>query len=102
MNEEFENRLTQFREDDEITVEGFVTFNDNLTTSTGRISNDLIDWRQQAREEAIKEIVTDTSSASQVVNVISDDDEDNQEETPLGTLLHQMHCNTSMICFIFP
>ena len=40
----------------------------------------MIDWRQQAREQAIKEIVPDTSSASQAVNVVSDDDEDDQEK----------------------
>ena len=39
----------------------------------------MIDWRQQAREEAIKEVLPDTSSASQAVNVVSDDDEDDQE-----------------------
>ena len=50
-----------------------------MTTSTGQVNTDLIDWRQQAREQAIKEIVPDTSSASQAVNVVSDDDEDDQE-----------------------
>ena len=40
----------------------------------------MIDRRQQAREESIKEVVPDTSSASQAVNVVSDDDEDDQEE----------------------
>ena len=72
--------FTQLREDDEITVEDFVTFDDNLTTSTGQINTNLIDWRQQAQEEAIKEVVPDTSSASQTVNVVSDGDEDDQEE----------------------
>ena len=76
IDEEFESLLTQLREDDEITVKDFVTFGDNLTTSTGQINTDLIDWRQQAREEAITEVAPDTSSASQAVNVVSDDDED--------------------------
>ena len=76
IDEEFECLLTQLREDDEITVKDFVTFGDNLTTSTGQINTDLIDWRQQAREEAITEVAPDTSSASQAVNVVSDDDED--------------------------
>ena len=80
IDEEFESLLTQLREDNEITAKDFVTFDDNLTTSTGQINTDLIDWLQQAREEAIKEIVPDTSSASQAVNVVSDDDEDGQEE----------------------
>ena len=63
-----------------MTVEIVVTFDDNLTTSTGQINTDLIDWRQQAREEAIKEVVPDTSNASQTVNFTSDDGEDDQEE----------------------
>ena len=87
IDEEFESLLTQLRKDDEI-VEDFGSF------------DDLIDWQQQAREEAIKEVVPDTSSASQAVNVVSGDDEDGQEEnTPrhltksealqhLGDLLH--------------
>ena len=77
---EFESLLTQLREDDEITVEDFVTLDDNLTTSTGQINTDLGDWWQQAQEEAIKEVVPETSSAGQAVNVVSDDDEDDQEE----------------------
>ena len=57
IDEEFESLLTQLREDNEITVEDFVTFDDNLTTSTGQINTYLIDWRQQDREEAVKEVV---------------------------------------------
>ena len=79
IDEELESLPTQLHEDDKITVEDFVTFNDSLTTSTGQVNTDLIDWRQQAREQAIKEIVPDTSSASQAVNVVSEDDEDDQE-----------------------
>ena len=102
IDEELESLPIQLHEDDEITVADFVTFNDNLTTSTGQVNTDLIDWRQQAREQAIKEIVPDTSSASQAVNVVSDDDEDDQEKKKiLDTLLHQKHLNTSMIFFIF-
>ena len=48
MNGEFESLLTRLREDDEIIVEDFVTLDDNLTTSTGQINTDLIDWRQPA------------------------------------------------------
>ena len=48
-----ENLLTQLCEDDEITVEDIVTFDDNLTTSTGQINTNLIDRRQQARAGAI-------------------------------------------------
>ena len=38
MDGEFESLLTQLREDGEITAEDFVTFDDNLTTSTGQIN----------------------------------------------------------------
>ena len=74
------SHLTQLCEDDKITVEDFVTFDDNLTISTGQINTDLMDWRQQAWDEAFKEVVPDASSASQAVNVVSDGDEDDQEE----------------------
>ena len=73
--------LIQLCEGDEITVEDLVTFDDILATSTDQINTDLIDRQQQAREEANKEIAPDTSSASQAVNVVSDDDdEDDQDE----------------------
>ena len=95
------NLLTHLREDDEITVKNFVTFDDNLTTLTAQINNDLINWRQQAQEEAVKEVLPDTSSASQAVNFVSDDDDDDQGGNAPGTLLHQKLFNTSMVCFIF-
>ena len=63
IDEEFESFLTQLRIDDDITVEDFVTFDDNLTTSTGQINTDLKDWQEQAREETIKEVVSDASTA---------------------------------------
>ena len=56
IDEEFESLLTQLREDDEITVEDFVTFDDNLTPSTGQINTDLIDWRQRARGKLLKRL----------------------------------------------
>ena len=74
--------LTQLHEDEEITVEDFVTFDGNLITSAGQINTNLIDWRQQARKEATKEVVPDRPrfDPSQAVNAVSDDDEDDQEE----------------------
>ena len=55
----------------------------NLTTSTCQINTDLIEWCQQLESKLLKEVVPDTSSASQAVNVASDDDEDDQgENTP--------------------
>ena len=80
IDEKFGSLLTQLQEDDEIAAEDFVTFDDNLTTSTCQINIHLIDLRQQAREEAIKDVVPDIFSASQAVNVVLDDDEGDQEE----------------------
>ena len=68
IGEEYQSLLTQLCENDEITVEDFVTFDENLKISTVKINTDLIDWRQQTREEAIKKVVRDTSSASQAVS----------------------------------
>ena len=69
----------------------------------GQINTDLIDWRQQAREEAIKDVVSDTSSANQaVITLLQMMMKMIRRKTPLDTLLHQEHFNTLMICFIFP
>ena len=54
LDEEFESFCSQLSEDYKITPEVFVNFDDDLTTSAGQINTDLIDWRQQVREEAIK------------------------------------------------
>ena len=77
-------------------------FDNNLTTSTGQINTDLIDWRQQAREETFEEVAQDTNSASQAVNVVPDDDEDDQEENTPRHLTASEVFNTSMVCFVFP
>ena len=64
----------------------------------GQINTDLIDWRQQAREEAIKDVVSDTSSANQaVITLLQMMMKMIRRKTPLGTLLHQEHFNTLMI-----
>ena len=44
-NEELTTVLNQLRDDDDITVEDFNMFNDLM-----------IDWREKAREEAIKDV----------------------------------------------
>ena len=44
IDEEFNRLFTQLSEDDEITVEDFLIFDDNLTTSTGQTNADLINW----------------------------------------------------------
>ena len=56
IDKEFESLITQLCEEGEITVEHFVAFDDNLTTSTCQKNTDLIGWRQQAREEALKRL----------------------------------------------
>ena len=78
VDEELESLLAQLREDDDITVEDFITFDDNLTTSIGQINTDMVDWRQQAREDAIQEVLPDVSAIQS--EVISDDDDDDNEE----------------------
>ena len=57
-----------------------------MTAWTGQINMNLLEWQQQAREEAIKEVAPDTLSACQAVNVASDDDEGDQEENIPGNL----------------
>ena len=44
-NEELTTVLNQLRDDDDITVEDFNMFNDLM-----------VDWREKAREEAIKDV----------------------------------------------
>ena len=56
-DEEFESLLTRLREDEKITFEEFVNLDDNRTTLAGQVNTDLIDWQQQAQEEAMKEVV---------------------------------------------
>ena len=78
VDEEFESLLAQLREDDDKTVEDFIPFDDNLTTSIGQINTDMVDSRQQAREDAIQEVLPDVSAIQS--EVISDDDDDDDEE----------------------
>ena len=52
IDEQFATLLNQFRNYDDITIEDFITFNDNATTSPGQINTDLVEWREKAREEA--------------------------------------------------
>ena len=83
VDEEFESLLAQLREDDDITVEDFITFDDNVTTSIGQINTDMVDWRQQAREDAIQEVLPDVSAIqSEVVSDHDDDDDDEEDHTP--------------------
>ena len=81
VDEEFESLLAQLREDDDITVEDFITFDDNLTTSIGQINTDMVDWRQQAREDAIQEVLPDLSAIQSEV-ISDDDDDDDEDHTP--------------------
>ena len=79
VDKEFESLLAQLREDDDITVEYFITFDDNLTISIGQINTDMVDWRQQAREDVIQEVLPGVSAIQS--EVISDDD-DEEDHTP--------------------
>ena len=48
INEIFATLLNQLRHDDNITVEDFITFDDNITTTLGQINTDLVDCREKA------------------------------------------------------
>ena len=51
VDEEFQSLFSQLSNDDEdITLEDYLTFDDNLSTSVGQINTDLVDWRETARE----------------------------------------------------
>ena len=56
IDEEFESLLTQLRENDEITVEDFVTFDDNLTISTGQSNTDLTDWDNNLERKLLQRL----------------------------------------------
>ena len=48
IDEEFATLLNQLRDADDITVEDFITFDDNVTTSPGQINIDLVVWREKS------------------------------------------------------
>ena len=77
-----ESLLAQLREDYDKTVEDFITFDDNLTTSIRQINTDMVDWRQQAREDAIQEVLPDVSAIQSEVISDNDDEDDEEDHTP--------------------
>ena len=83
------NLLTQLRDDKDITVEDFITFDDNVMTSPGQINTDLVDWREKAREQAIKDVALNDldSNEGQNLGVISDNE--NHEDTVHSELTSQ-------------
>ena len=87
-----ESLLAQLREDDDITVEDFITSDDNLTTSIGQINTNKVDWRQQAREDAIQEVLPDISAIQSEVISDDDDDDDEEDHTPQPHFLPQKLC----------
>ena len=48
IDEEFASLLNQLRDDDDITVKEFITFEDNVTTFSGQINTDLVNWREKS------------------------------------------------------
>ena len=87
-----ESLRAQLREDDDITVEDFITSDDNLTTSIGQINTNKVDWRQQAREDAIQEVLPDISAIQSEVISDDDDDDDEEDHTPQPHFLPQKLC----------
>ena len=76
VDEEFQSLFSQLSNDDEdITFEDYLTFDDNLSTSVGQINTDLVDWRETAREEAIRDV-----QSEQGVSTISSSDDESDEE----------------------
>ena len=78
LDEEFATLLNQLRDDvEDITVEDFVTFDDNVTTSPGQINTDLVAWLEKALEEGIEDFVPKdlNSNEGQNPEVISDDED---------------------------
>ena len=78
LDEEFATLLNQLRDDvGDITVEDFVTFDDNVTTSPGQINTDLVAWLEKALEEGIEDFVPKdlNSNEGQNPEVISDDED---------------------------
>ena len=57
IDEEFAIILNQLCDDDDITVQEFITFDDHVTISCGQINTDFVNWREKAREEAIENVV---------------------------------------------
>ena len=77
IDEEFATFLNQFCDDDDITVEEFITCDDNVMTSPGQINTDLVDWREKAREEAIEDVLPNDLNRNEGQNpkVISNDED---------------------------
>ena len=48
----------------------------------------MVDWRQQAREDAIQEVLPDVSAIQSEVISDDDDDDDEEDHTPTTTFCH--------------
>ena len=44
---------------EDVNLQDYLTFDDNLPTSVGQINTDLVDWRETAREEAIGNVLNE-------------------------------------------
>ena len=76
IDEEYATPFNQLRDDDDITVEDFITFDDNVTTSPDQINTYLVDWTEKSLKEAIEYVVSNDldSNEGQNPEVISDNE----------------------------
>ena len=44
-------------------MSNYLIFDDNLSTSVGQINTDLEDWRERAKEEAIRDILNEQGAS---------------------------------------
>ena len=60
----WKNLFCQFSNDDKDgTLSNYLMFDHNLSTSVGQINTDLEDWRERAKEEAIRDILIEQGAA---------------------------------------
>ena len=77
VDEEFQSLFSQLSNDDEeVTLEDYLTFDDNLSTSVGQINTNLEDWHETAREEVIRDVVSEREFST---NSSSDDESDDND-----------------------
>ena len=54
VDKEFGTLLNQLRDDDDITVEDFIMFDDNVTKYPGQINTDLVDSKEKPWEDVVQ------------------------------------------------
>ena len=57
IDEEFQSKFQQLSCSEDVSLEEFVGFDDNLVTSENEINSHLVDWCETSCQEAIKEVL---------------------------------------------